>query len=98
MLVNHTNTLCDRVKRIRNFLFFAVDENLAFLAILHAKKDLHQRGLTGTVFTNQCMDFVLADTERNVTVGHKSIWIDFGNPLHSQYFFCHCAFTPLHSR
>ena len=56
VLMDHGKALFDRDERRSDLHFFAVQENPALVSLEHSEKDVHQRRLSGAVFSEQRVD------------------------------------------
>ena len=81
--MHHAYPFCDGIQWVFNIRLNAINVNFAFLAVFHAKKDLHQSRLAGAVFTYQRVDLVGSDAEGNILIRHETIGVYFG---YSFYF------------
>ena len=93
MLMNHADSLINRIERVCDVAFLSPDKNLSFLAVLKTEQNFHQCCLAGSIFPNQRMDFTSIYREGNVLVCHKSVSVYLGDSFHSQQFFCHSTST-----
>lgn len=76
VLVHHADAPVDGVARVGERGLFAVHRDGALVRLLHAVKDLHERGLAGAVLTDEGVDGAAAHGDVDVVVGH-----DPGEPL-----------------
>ena len=65
-LVYHGDPLVQRIHRILDLCRLSVDIDLALVHLINTKHAFHQRGLAGTVFTHQSVDFTRAKLQLNV--------------------------------
>ena len=73
--------------------FFAADEDPAFVRLVNARHDFHQRRFTCAVFTDETVYFALVDGKRYI-VQRLDSGEGFGYPFHPKQF-CHACITPL---
>ena len=81
MLMNHTASKIIGIVGIPDHDFLSVFADLAFLRLIEAEEHGHQSGFTGTVLTQQSVDFSLFQLERDVIVGNNARE-PFGNMQH----------------
>ena len=71
MLMHHSDTGVYGVAGIVHLNLFPVDENISRGRLEHTVKLVHQRGLAGTVFSEDYMDLSLVDSKVYPVVRHK---------------------------
>ena len=59
MLMDHPDPQTSGMIRRFNVNFFAFEEYLSVCRLIKSDQYVHQRGLTGAVFTQQCMDLTV---------------------------------------
>ena len=80
MLVNHTNSLGNRIGGAGDCGFFLSDKNLAFGGLVKAIQNIHQGGFSGSVFAKQGVDFTFFEGQIDIVVGEYAGEL-FGDPF-----------------
>ena len=81
MLLHHADPLLDRIVGITEALLLPPDIDLPTGRCLQAVQDLHQCGLTRTVFTHNGQDFALLQRHIHIIVSYD-ISVDLRDVLH----------------
>ena len=63
MLMHHTNARSNSVTRAFKCHGLTVDDDLSLVRLVHPVQDVHQRGLSRAVFSEQGMDVPLLDRQ-----------------------------------
>ena len=66
LLMHHGNTLRHRIIRVCNRRLLAIQVNFTFIHVIDTEKALHQCGLSGTIFSHECVNCTRANSEVSV--------------------------------
>ncbi len=69
MLLDHGDAQLHGVFGGMDGLFYAIDQDLAFVGAVKAVEHLHDGALAGAVFAQQRQDLAFADLQRDILVG-----------------------------
>ena len=83
MLVHHADSQLDCLAGGLDPHLFAIEEYLSLRGLIKADENVHQRGLTGTVLTQQGQYLAAVDGQADILVGVK-ITKPLADMLHTQ--------------
>ena len=87
LLMDHRNAHIHGFLRIGHMIGLSVEEDLsAGIFRINPHQDLHQGGLSGTVFSHQCMDFTGFHLQLHMVQRHNTRK-GFADILHFQHIF-----------
>ena len=69
VLMHHANAKLNRLAGRLDLNFLAIQENLTLGGLIKTDQDVHQRGLTSAVFTQQRQNFAAIDSQIDVFIG-----------------------------
>jgi hypothetical protein len=72
MLMYHPQALSDGIMGGSKSHRLAAQQNLSRIRLVQAIQDIHQGGLTGPVFAQECMNFALAQVEIDASIGENT--------------------------
>ena len=81
VLMNHSDSVVDRLHRALIIDLFAFVINLTGCLLFNCKNNFHQSGLTGTILADDRMYLTLSQFDIDVAVRHCAVRINFGNIL-----------------
>ena len=84
MLVDHSDPEIIGNVGIRDVHLFTPHADLTLFRLIESEQHVHQRGLTGSIFTKKRMNFTLFELESNIVVSYDA-WELLADIQHLDY-------------